>query len=53
MVKFQPPGFGQKLVETSLGTIAYYTPTGGTLDDRRCPPNPHVSAQFWGRLICL
>ncbi|NJK54293.1 MAG: alpha/beta hydrolase [Leptolyngbyaceae cyanobacterium SU_3_3] len=28
MVKFQPPGFGQKLVETSLGTIAYYTPTG-------------------------
>lgn len=26
MVKFQPPGFGQKNVETSLGTIAYYTP---------------------------
>lgn len=25
---FQPPGFGQKNSQTSLGTIAYYTPTG-------------------------
>ncbi|MGV0026454.1 alpha/beta fold hydrolase [Phormidesmis priestleyi] len=28
MAKFQPPGFGQKQVETSLGTIAYYTQIG-------------------------
>ncbi len=26
MVKFQPPGFGQKTIQTSLGAIAYYTP---------------------------
>jgi pimeloyl-ACP methyl ester carboxylesterase len=26
MVEFQPPGFGQKSVQTSLGAIAYYTP---------------------------
>lgn len=27
MLEFQPPGFGQKTITTSLGTIAYYTPT--------------------------
>lgn len=26
MVQFQPPGFGQKTIQTSLGAIAYYTP---------------------------
>ena len=26
MLQFQPPGFGQKVVETSLGKMAYYTP---------------------------
>jgi pimeloyl-ACP methyl ester carboxylesterase len=26
MPHFQPPGFGQKTVQTSLGAIAYYTP---------------------------
>ncbi len=32
---FQPPGFGQKFIQTSLGTIAYYTPVGApwTIDD--------------------
>ena len=25
MLKFHPPGFGQKSIQTSLGTIAYYT----------------------------
>ncbi|MER3435800.1 MAG: alpha/beta hydrolase [Leptolyngbya sp. ERB_1_1] len=27
MLKFHPPGFGQKFTQTSLGTIAYYTQT--------------------------
>ncbi|MBW4538027.1 MAG: alpha/beta hydrolase [Myxacorys chilensis ATA2-1-KO14] len=26
MLQFQPPGFGQKTIQTSLGAIAYYTP---------------------------
>jgi len=26
MLQFQPPGFGQQVVETSLGTMVYYTP---------------------------
>ena len=26
MLQFQPPGFGQKVVETLLGKMAYYTP---------------------------
>ncbi|MFM7372864.1 MAG: alpha/beta hydrolase, partial [Sphaerospermopsis kisseleviana] len=25
MLKFQPPGFGQKFIKTSLGNIVYYT----------------------------
>ena len=28
MLKFQPPGFGQRVVSTSLGSIVYYTPVG-------------------------
>ncbi|BAU10407.1 alpha/beta hydrolase fold protein [Leptolyngbya sp. NIES-3755] len=27
MLRFHPPGFGQKFTQTSLGTIAYYTQT--------------------------
>ncbi|MBD2597267.1 alpha/beta hydrolase [Nostoc spongiaeforme FACHB-130] len=27
MLQFQPPGFGQKVIHTSLGTMAYYTQT--------------------------
>lgn len=27
MLHFQPPGFGQRVIETSLGVMAYYTPT--------------------------
>ncbi|MBW4514374.1 MAG: alpha/beta hydrolase [Timaviella obliquedivisa GSE-PSE-MK23-08B] len=26
MLQFQPPGFGQKVIKTSLGAMAYYTP---------------------------
>jgi pimeloyl-ACP methyl ester carboxylesterase len=28
MLQFQPPGFGQTIAVTSLGSIAYYTPVG-------------------------
>jgi len=28
MLQFQPPGFGQKVVNTSLGSMVYYTPIG-------------------------
>ncbi|QYX31781.1 alpha/beta fold hydrolase [Sphaerospermopsis torques-reginae] len=28
MLKFQPPGFGQKLIKTSLGNMVYYTQIG-------------------------
>jgi pimeloyl-ACP methyl ester carboxylesterase len=27
MLQFQPPGFGQKVIQTSLGAMAYYTQT--------------------------
>ncbi len=39
MVEFQPPGFGQKSVQTSLGAIAYYTQTSApwTVDDAKPP----------------
>ncbi|GAP94062.1 alpha/beta fold hydrolase [Leptolyngbya sp. NIES-2104] len=30
MLRFHPPGFGQKFTQTSLGTIAYYTQTQTT-----------------------
>ena len=26
MLQFQPPGFGQRVIETSLGSMVYYTP---------------------------
>lgn len=37
MVQFQPPGFGEKSVQTSLGRIAYYTPIqqSWTIDESR------------------
>lgn len=28
MLQFQPPGFAQQVIETSLGILAYYTPSG-------------------------
>ncbi|NJR60692.1 MAG: alpha/beta hydrolase [Cyanobacteria bacterium CRU_2_1] len=28
MLQFQPPGFGQQVIKTSLGVMAYYTPVG-------------------------
>lgn len=31
MLQFQPPGFGQRVVQTSLGSMVYYTP----VDSRR------------------
>ncbi|HHP7245310.1 MAG TPA: alpha/beta fold hydrolase [Elainellaceae cyanobacterium] len=39
MLQFQPPGFGQRLVRTSLGAIAYYTPVESpwTPDDTLAP----------------
>lgn len=27
MLQFQPPGFGQQIIKTSLGVMVYYTPT--------------------------
>ena len=29
MLKFQPPGFGQRVINTSLGSMVYDTPVGG------------------------
>lgn len=39
MVQFQPPGFGQKNIQTSLGEIAYYTPVSEpwTIEESRPP----------------
>ncbi|NDJ18300.1 alpha/beta fold hydrolase [Myxacorys almedinensis] len=39
MLQFQPPGFGQKTVQTSLGAIAYYTPVDAPwTPDASLPP---------------
>jgi len=43
MLQFQPPGFGQKIVNTSLGSMVYYTPvappwTLATTKDEELPP---------------
>jgi pimeloyl-ACP methyl ester carboxylesterase len=43
MLQFQPPGFGQKIVNTSLGSMVYYTPvappwTIATTKDEELPP---------------
>jgi pimeloyl-ACP methyl ester carboxylesterase len=41
MQQFQPPGFGQRTVNTSLGTMAYYTQVG---DPWRSPPSSPSSS---------
>ena len=47
MLKFLPPGFEQKVTETSLGVMAYYTQVaGGMWDTPRSSPDQ-------GTLICL
>ena len=38
MVQFQPPGFGQKIIQTSLGAIAYYTPVSEPWTIESRPP---------------
>ena len=39
MLQFQPPGFGQRVIETSLGSMVYYTPTAAPwLSSQREPP---------------
>ena len=43
MLPFQPPGFGQKVVNTSLGSMVYYTPvappwTVATTEEEELPP---------------
>ncbi|WP_413200404.1 alpha/beta fold hydrolase [Nostoc piscinale] len=41
MLQFQPPGFGQKVIHTSLGAMAYYTQTSApwlNADSEDLPP---------------
>lgn len=43
MLQFQPPGFGQKVVNTSLGSMVYYTPVAppwklDTITQEELPP---------------
>jgi len=43
MLQFQPPGFGQNVVDTSLGSMVYYTPvappwTVATTKEEELPP---------------
>ncbi len=41
MLKFQPPGFGHKVIHTSLGAMVYYTQTNapwGLADTENLPP---------------
>ncbi len=43
MLQFQPPGFGQKIVNTSLGAMVYYTPVAppwkvATTTEEELPP---------------
>lgn len=42
MLKFQPPGFGQKSVPTRLGQIAYYTPVASLLKTASSANQPTV-----------
>ncbi|MGB3756602.1 MAG: alpha/beta hydrolase, partial [Rivularia sp. (in: cyanobacteria)] len=32
MLQFQPPGFGHKIIQTSLGAMVYYTQTAAPWD---------------------
>lgn len=43
MLQFQPPGFGQQVIETSLGQITYYTPTH----------SPWLTSRHWTPLVFL
>jgi pimeloyl-ACP methyl ester carboxylesterase len=43
MLQFQPPGFGQKVIKTSLGVMAYYTPIAAPWCDR---PNDDLPLIF-------
>lgn len=36
MLQFQPPGFGQKSVDTSLGSLVYYTPVAAPWPVEHC-----------------
>lgn len=47
MLQFLPPGFEQKVTETSLGIMAYYTPAPGGMWDTA------DSAPKQGTLVCL
>ncbi|WP_071189189.1 alpha/beta hydrolase [Trichormus sp. NMC-1] len=41
MLQFQPPGFGQKVINTSLGAMVYYTQTSAPweiVDSQKLPP---------------
>ncbi|MBD2568266.1 alpha/beta fold hydrolase [Anabaena lutea] len=41
MLQFQPPGFGQKVINTSLGAMVYYTQTSAPweiVDSQELPP---------------
>jgi len=47
MLQFQPPGFEQRVIETALGVMAYYTQaTGGLWQE--ADPSPKL-----GTLVCL
>jgi pimeloyl-ACP methyl ester carboxylesterase len=47
MLKFQPRGFEQRVTESPLGVMAYYTQQSGGLWD------PHGSSLDQGTLVCL
>ncbi|MBE7383896.1 MAG: alpha/beta hydrolase [Leptolyngbya sp. SIO1E4] len=47
MLKFQPPGFEQRVTETPLGVMAYYTQTA------EAPWNTPASSPDQGTLVCL
>ncbi len=48
MVQFQPPGFGQKNIQTSLGEIAYYTPVAAPWTIEESPRPPIVFLHSFG-----
>ena len=48
MLKFQPPGFGQKSVPTRLGQIAYYTPVVSLYQARTDQPTVVFFHNFGG-----
>lgn len=48
MLKFQPPGFGQKSVSTGLGQVAYYTPVVSLYQPRTRRPTVVFFHNFGG-----